>query len=202
MSACGLPAAARGHVERLRLSPLPREGGLFRQTGVDGFSSSIFYLLASPDFSALHSLDASEVYHWYDGCPLALVFFDAGLACSTRGVNRVLLCARPPRPDRVRTVLADVGLAGDDGFADDGSAECGVEEGFAEVYPGGWRFVGPQFRVPAGVWQGSFALGDWVLAGTTMSPAFTWEGFTLGDRGVLQREYPRERCLVEFLTRS
>ena len=57
----------------LGLEPLPDEGGLFRRTHLDAHSSAIHYLLLAPDFSALHVLDATEVYHFYGGAPLRLL---------------------------------------------------------------------------------------------------------------------------------
>ncbi len=68
-----LPAEAAAWVERLGLEPLEHEGGLFRQMHLDEHSSAIYYLLADPDFSALHSLSSTEVYHWYAGSPLSLL---------------------------------------------------------------------------------------------------------------------------------
>jgi predicted cupin superfamily sugar epimerase len=68
---------SRGDGERvaaaLGLERLPHEGGLFRRTHVDEHSSAIYYLLLAPDFSALHRLGATEVYHWYGGSPLRLL---------------------------------------------------------------------------------------------------------------------------------
>ncbi len=57
----------------MRLEPLEHEGGLFRQMHLDEHSSAIYYLLADPDFSALHALSSAEVYHWYAGDPLRLL---------------------------------------------------------------------------------------------------------------------------------
>jgi predicted cupin superfamily sugar epimerase len=37
----------------------------------------------------------------------------------------------------------------------------------------------PQIVVPAGVWQSARPLGEWTLAGCTVSPAFEFEGFEL-----------------------
>lgn len=58
---------------RLGLRPLPAEGGLFRRTHVDAYSSVIYFMLLAPDFSALHALDGVETYHWYAGAPLQLL---------------------------------------------------------------------------------------------------------------------------------
>jgi predicted cupin superfamily sugar epimerase len=57
----------------LGLEPLPDEGGLFRRTHIDAHSSAIYFLLISPDFSAMHLLTATETYHWYAGAPLRLL---------------------------------------------------------------------------------------------------------------------------------
>lgn len=69
--------AGRAEAERvaalLGLEPLLPEGGRFRRTHLDGHSSAIYYLLVAPEFSALHVLTATEVYHWYAGSPLRLL---------------------------------------------------------------------------------------------------------------------------------
>lgn len=57
----------------LELEPLPSEGGLFRRTVADEHANAIYYLLAGDDFSALHVLDSTEVYHFYDGGPLRML---------------------------------------------------------------------------------------------------------------------------------
>jgi predicted cupin superfamily sugar epimerase len=59
--------------ELLRLEPLPREGGRFRQTFLDERSSAIYHLLIAPEFSALHRLAGPEVYHFYAGDPARLL---------------------------------------------------------------------------------------------------------------------------------
>lgn len=69
--------AGRAEAERvaavLGLEPLPVEGGRYRRTHLDAHSSAIYYLLVAPEFSALHALTATEVYHWYAGTPLRLL---------------------------------------------------------------------------------------------------------------------------------
>ena len=62
----------------LGLQPLPGEGGLFRRTYIDAYCSVIYFMLISPDFSALHSLDGVETYHWYAGSPLRLLLDPGG----------------------------------------------------------------------------------------------------------------------------
>jgi hypothetical protein len=58
---------------RLRLHPLPDEGGLFRETHRDAHSSSIYFMLLDGMVSALHRLNGHEVYHWYAGAPLRML---------------------------------------------------------------------------------------------------------------------------------
>ncbi|MFJ9244171.1 cupin domain-containing protein [Streptomyces sp. NPDC101776] len=62
------------------LEPIPREGGLFRQTWAgparpDGRpeGTAIVALLTAPDYSALHRLPGDEVWHFYLGDPLELL---------------------------------------------------------------------------------------------------------------------------------
>lgn len=62
----------------LRLERLPGEGGLFRRTYIDAYCSVIYFMLIAPDFSALHTLDGVETYHWYAGAPLRLLLLHPG----------------------------------------------------------------------------------------------------------------------------
>jgi hypothetical protein len=62
------------------LEPIPREGGLFRQTWAgpvraDGRpqGTAIVALLTPDDYSALHRLPTDEIWHFYLGDPLELL---------------------------------------------------------------------------------------------------------------------------------
>lgn len=66
-----MDAAELAH--RLRLRPLPGEGGLFRRTYADEHSSAILYLLAADGFSALHRLPGPELWHFHAGAPLQIL---------------------------------------------------------------------------------------------------------------------------------
>jgi len=62
------------------LEPIPREGGLFRQTWAgperaDGRpeGTAIVALLTADDHSALHRLPTDEIWHFYLGDPLELL---------------------------------------------------------------------------------------------------------------------------------
>lgn len=41
----------------------------------------------------------------------------------------------------------------------------------------------PQLVVPKGAWQAARPLGDWTLAGCTVSPAFSFDGFEVAPAG-------------------
>lgn len=71
--------------EVLGLAPLPREGGLYRQTWRDAHSTAIYYLLVAPDFSAFHRLPGMEAFHWYGGDPARLTMLHDG------GVTRMVM---------------------------------------------------------------------------------------------------------------
>jgi predicted cupin superfamily sugar epimerase len=75
-------------IAHYRLEPIPREGGLFRQTWAgperpDGRpeGTAIVALLAADDFSALHRLPTDEIWHFYRGDPLELLLLapDGGI---------------------------------------------------------------------------------------------------------------------------
>ena len=59
-----------------------------------------------------------------------------------------------------------------------------------------------QVLVTSGTWQGAATLGQWTLLTCWCSPAFTWEGFTLGGRAELQQAYPGWEREIEALTRA
>lgn len=90
-------------VARLALARHP-EGGWFRETyrsdegvarahlpprfdGDRAFSTAIYYLLESGDFSALHRIRQDEVWHHYDGSPLTLHLISPAGAYSTRALG-------------------------------------------------------------------------------------------------------------------
>jgi hypothetical protein len=65
-------------IAALRLAPHP-EGGWYRRTweaeaeeGTRPAGSAIYYLLLAGEVSAPHRVDATELWHFYDGDPLEL----------------------------------------------------------------------------------------------------------------------------------
>lgn len=85
---------AKEIVKALGLSPLPQEGGMYRQTYVSAetvggrpAATAIYFMLAKNAYSHLHRLPADEVYHHYLGDPVELTLIDSqgGLTKITLG---------------------------------------------------------------------------------------------------------------------
>jgi predicted cupin superfamily sugar epimerase len=158
----------------LGLSPLPQEGGDYRETyrspevipasalparyRADKAACTAMYYLLTPDtFSALHRLPTDEVYHFYLGSPVRM------------------LQLFPDGQGRTVTLGPDL-RAGQ-------QVQC---------------------VVPRGVWQGSALEpgGDYALLGTTVAPAFDFADYEAGDRANLTGQYPAFADLIQRLTRS
>jgi predicted cupin superfamily sugar epimerase len=56
-------------ISLLSLSPLPMEGGFYRQTIKTNHYTAIYYLVKPDSFSAFHRLSFDEVWHFYAGDP-------------------------------------------------------------------------------------------------------------------------------------
>lgn len=56
---------------------IPQEALPDRFSGARSFSTAIYFLLESHHFSALHRIEADEVWHFYAGDPLEVYVFDA-----------------------------------------------------------------------------------------------------------------------------
>lgn len=62
--------------ELLGLEPLPLEGGLWAQTYRGQASSAIYFLLQPGDFSAMHRLDITELWHHYAGAAVDMLLLE------------------------------------------------------------------------------------------------------------------------------
>jgi predicted cupin superfamily sugar epimerase len=121
----------------LDLAPLPGEGGRFRRTFHDGRSSAIHFLLAADDASAMHRLDAPEVWHHYAGAPVLLLLLSDG----------------PPGGVAREVMLGDDIAAG---HRPQVVVPAGVWQGGLSMGP--WSLVGTTMAPP---WhEGGFELGD------------------------------------------
>jgi predicted cupin superfamily sugar epimerase len=157
-----MPCAAE-IIAQLQLTPLPKEGGYYRETyrspvllprsalpacyhSSKSAATAIFYLLTSTQFSRLHRLPTDEVYHFYLGNPVRLV------QLLPDGTGKSLLLGHDLRAGQL-----------------------------------------PQVVVPAHAWQGSWleaGPADFALLGTTMAPGFDFVDFEAGDCTRLLADYP------------
>ncbi len=152
----------------LGLSPLPGEGGWFRETWRSGLAAgpldpsanstpskvrfadqphqagtAIYYFLGPQDKSRLHRIPGDEIYHHYAGGPVNLLLLGTGGA-----------------------KLFQLGT----------QWELGQR---------------PQILVPGGTWQGSWVAGEpgWALLGTTVVPGFEFSEWEAGDRTELATQF-------------
>jgi predicted cupin superfamily sugar epimerase len=86
----GAMASAESVIRLLGLAPHP-EGGHYRETfrdprEVDGrsVSTAIYFLLARGERSHWHRVDATEIWHWHAGAPLALKIATGGETVTLR----------------------------------------------------------------------------------------------------------------------
>lgn len=81
-------------VDDLKLLPHP-EGGFYREmyrsptivsangAGQKSAYTSIYYLLASEDFSSWHRIKSDETWYFHSGCDVSIYFFDENKALQT-----------------------------------------------------------------------------------------------------------------------
>lgn len=76
-------------IKKFDLVPLPEEGGYYRETYRDSskvvgsalplhegdrtYSTCIYYLITPEEFSGLHAVKSTEVFHFYAGDPVVMV---------------------------------------------------------------------------------------------------------------------------------
>ncbi len=159
-------------IERLGLSPLTGEGGMFRRTYLSGqviakealstpypedkpAGSAIMYMVTPNCYSRLHRLPTDEVYHFYLG-------------------DAVQLLLIPPEGEPYTVALGQDIMAG----------------------------MQVQYTVPAGYWQGSRLIdgGDWALLGTTMAPAYSDSDYEDAPAEELMSKYPAFAHEIHRLT--
>lgn len=75
-------------IKQLNLQRHPQEGGYYRRTFTDSYqikmpdgllrnaSTCIYYLVTPDEFSTLHQLTSSEIFHFYMGDPVEMIQID------------------------------------------------------------------------------------------------------------------------------
>ena len=81
-----IPLTIESIVRTLDLTPLPQEGGLFRETyrspitlsgGSRSLTTAIYYLITPEHFSTMHRVRGDEVFHFYLGDPVEMLMLRA-----------------------------------------------------------------------------------------------------------------------------
>lgn len=156
-------------VRLLSLQPHP-EGGAYAEVfrsgrpiessaheGARSAATSIYFLLRTGEFSALHRVTSDEMWHHYAGDPLTLHALDVDGAVTHRlGPN----LASGERPFAV---------------------------------------------IPAGVYQAARpqpGTHGYALCGCTVAPGFEFRDFEMPTRAELHARFPRQRSLIDSLTRA
>ncbi len=156
------------------LSPLPGEGGFYREThrssgvmatetlgdeysGTRVYSTVIYYMVTPGDCSTMHRVTSDEIF------------------CYHLGASAEMLLLYPCGKSEVIELGADVA--------------------------GGAK---PQVIVPGGTWMGcrikDASEADFSLMSCIVSPGFEFEDFEKGDRDELIGKYPRAAELIKKLT--
>ncbi len=164
---------ARSLIKKLKLEPLPGEGGYFRRTYqsslkttvaskggesvAKNLGTAILYLVTPKEFSALHRISSDEIFHFYLGDPVEM------LQISEKGQAR-------------KTIL--------------GSGISRGQEVQAAVPAGTWQGT----RLAPG--------GKYALLGTTVVPGFDFADFELGKRQELVARFPRLEKEITRYTRN
>ena len=161
-------------IAKLKLQPLPEEGGYYLETyrsaelipraalparyaADKSFCTAIYYLLTPETFSGMHRIPTDEIFHFLLGDPVTM------LQLYPNGTGKTLTLG------------------------------SGIDKGQA-----------PHVVVEKGVWQGSALQpgGAFALFSVTVAPGFDFSDYENGDRKNLVVAYPEFRELIEKLTRS
>lgn len=70
-------------IEKLGLTPLAGEGGMWSPIYRDGSSNAIYFAMVNPDFSAWHRIPEPELWIHVAGSPVELFTVEAGILTRT-----------------------------------------------------------------------------------------------------------------------
>lgn len=105
--------SAKAIIDILKLQPHP-EGGFFKETyrseefisatclpkvfgGNRNYSTCIYFLLRSEDFSAFHKINQDEAWHFYEGSPIRLVMISPEGILSEIMIGRDIIVGEVPQ---------------------------------------------------------------------------------------------------------
>lgn len=178
---------AKYRIESLCLKPHP-EGGWFRETyrsnekiaktylpkrygSKRAFGTAIYFLLKGGQFSAFHRLKSDEIWHFYDGAPVAIFIIQKSGA-----LKKIKLGLNPEAGEQPQVVIKAnswfaAALAGLDFKSHISNRKSAIEN--------------PK---------------SFVLLGCTVAPGFDFSDFELGRRAELIKRFPHQRRLIERFT--
>ena len=134
---------AKDIIAALGMHPHP-EGGFFVETFRDdegpdgrGYSTAIYYLLEKGDRSHWHRVDATEIWFWHAGAPLALSLSKDGKETRTQTLGSDLLAG-----DRPQVIVPKSFWQSAESLGDWTLVSCTVAPGFVfdgfEMAPPDW----------------------------------------------------------------
>ena len=98
-----LSTSAKAIIDQLSMAPHP-EGGHFcevyrapAEAGSRSAITSIYYLLQAHERSAWHRIDATEIWHLYDGAPFQLTLRPVGGVIETHLLGTDLIAGQRPQ---------------------------------------------------------------------------------------------------------
>jgi len=158
-------------INSLNLLPHP-EGGYYKETyrslgeikdntlpnrfnGSRAYSTAIYFLLEKGNFSAFHRIKSDELWHFYDGDPIAIHVI------TNNGTLTTHMLGKQPH------------------------------KGYF-----------PQIVIPANTWFASESIGNFSLAGCTVSPGFDFKDFEMADRNTLIGLHEEHSNIIKQFTRQ
>ncbi len=182
---------AQHYIQSLNLQPHP-EGGYFAETyrsaesipqnalpgrfgGVRAFGTAIYFLLESHHFSALHRIQADEIWHFYAGGPLEVFVINADATLT------VIRLGNDPAKGEVFQAVVRAGCWFGSKPAVDSAAVRRSAVDSADV-------------------DSAAESTNFSLVGCTVAPGFDFADFELADRTALLAAYPQHRAVIETLT--
>lgn len=172
-------SAADDLIRTLGLSPLPWEGGWYRETwrsrteipsgalseeysGPRSAGAAIYYLLTSDTVSKMHRLPSDETFHFYMGDAVEMLLLHPGPAGQQLNSETIVFGHDLARGEQV------------------------------------------QFTVPGNTWMGarlkSESTDGYALMGTTVSPGFDFADLEMGDAALLVAGWPAQAEQIRSLS--
>ena len=182
---------ATHYIQALKLQPHP-EGGYFAETyraaesipqdalpgrfsGARAFGTAIYFLLESHHISALHRIQADEIWHFYAGRPLEVFVINPDTTLTI-----IRLGSDPTKGEVFQAVVPAGCWFGSKPTVDTATVDtAAVDTAAVDVTAADTNFS---------------------LVGCTVAPGFDFADFEMADRATLVAEFPQHRAVIERMT--